>query len=227
MSKKEFNGIEVEVRETSDSKQWFMTVEEVAKGYGVVRNTIMMHLKDHADELRDGIEKGVSNIDTLGGRQDKTIIYRDGVIKLGYFIRSKQAKNFRQWATNLIVHHMDQSGLNPGMVLDRLDKFERGMQEMQENFKGEFKGVHELVKGLRDDVDELQAALDIFINEDDEKTIRNLMKAVKAMTGLDGRKVAGKVRASLNLASIYDPPHVRQVVNALKNMLGEGLTIVT
>ncbi len=64
-----FNGLELTVQETQDSRQWYMTVEEVAKGYGVVRSTIMTHLKDHADELRDGIERGVGIANTPGGRQ--------------------------------------------------------------------------------------------------------------------------------------------------------------
>src|SRR5580692_9725043 len=98
------NELENKVVFTGDSRRWYMTVEDVALGYGVRRQTIMTHLQDHADELRDGIEKDAVGItDTIGRRQQKTVLYRDGVIKMGFFVRSPQAKEFRQWATNLVV----------------------------------------------------------------------------------------------------------------------------
>ena len=76
-----FNGLQVEVTETRDHKQWYMTVEQVATGYGVARTTIMNHLRDHANELREGIERdGVRITDTIGRRQTATILYRDGAV---------------------------------------------------------------------------------------------------------------------------------------------------
>lgn len=212
----QFGEQELNVIETKDQKQWCMTIEEVARGYDVSKNTIMMHLKNHDDELRQGIEKGMSNIDTLGGRQQVTVIYREGVIKLGFFIRSKQAATFRQWATNLVVQHLDHHNTDIGQLL----------QEFKSEIKEEIAGVRMVCKGLRDDLDEVKAVLHIFMTETDEKEIRDLMKQVKNQTGMDGRKVVGHVRKSLNLATIYDTPNTRHVINALKNMLGTGIHLL-
>lgn len=100
-------GVALEASPTGDDRQWFLTIDQVAEGYGVARNTIFTHLKEHADEIRDGIEKGVGITDTPGGTQKKTVLYREGVIKLGFFVRSERAKQFRQAATDLIVQLLD------------------------------------------------------------------------------------------------------------------------
>jgi prophage antirepressor-like protein len=117
----EFNGQALSVTPTEDHRQWYMTVDEVAQGYGVGRNTIMMHLKNHADELRDGIEKGVNIVDTPGGPQEKTVLFRDGVIKLGFFIRSDNAAAFRQWATDVITGHLDDRGIGLGRFAQMIE----------------------------------------------------------------------------------------------------------
>lgn len=81
--KHQFNGIVVNVHETHDARQWYMTIEEVAKGYGVAESTIKTHLRDHADEIRSGIERGEVGItDSIGRRQMSVALYREGVIKL-------------------------------------------------------------------------------------------------------------------------------------------------
>lgn len=89
-------------------KLWGMTVDEVAKGYGISPRTVQTHLTRHPDEIREGYERGTSICITPGGAQEKTVVYRDGVIKLGFFIRSDKAKLFRQWATDLLSAAMDQ-----------------------------------------------------------------------------------------------------------------------
>lgn len=75
-----FNGLEVTVHKTRDNKQWYMTVEEVAKGYGVTIDTVHKHISRHNDEIRDDIEKGWTNSLTPGGEQRKVVVYREGVL---------------------------------------------------------------------------------------------------------------------------------------------------
>ena len=119
----QFGNTELNVIETGDSKQWCMTIDEVAKGYDVGRTAIMNHLTNHQDEIREGVERGVSICDTLGGSQQLTVIYREGVIKLGFFIRSKQAATFRQWATNLVVQHLEHNGTDMSQLLGAINEF--------------------------------------------------------------------------------------------------------
>jgi hypothetical protein len=117
-----------------------------------------------------------------------------------------------------------------GMVEQQVKAADEGMPpwalQMQQNLTERFERIEDISRGLRDEVDELRATLNLLISEDDEKTIRTLIKRIKDAHNCDGRKVVGMVRATLNVASIYDTPDTRKVINVLKNILGEGLTLV-
>ena len=71
------------------------TNEYVAKNYGVSEVTIRSHKKLHADELVENIHF-VTEQNKFGANETKWTLR--GIIKLGVFIRSKEAKSFRLWA---------------------------------------------------------------------------------------------------------------------------------
>lgn len=71
------------------------TNEYVAKNYGISEVTIRNHKKLHADELVENIHF-VTEQNKFGVNEAKWTLR--GIIKLGMFIRSKEAKNFRLWA---------------------------------------------------------------------------------------------------------------------------------
>lgn len=77
--------------------QTFAT-EYVAKRYGVDTSAITNHKRRHADEIIDGVHFVYELADTKGGRQEILKWTLRGIIKLGMFIRSKEAKYFRLWA---------------------------------------------------------------------------------------------------------------------------------
>lgn len=83
---------------------FLMPTEEVAKGYGVAQRVIRDHKRNHADELREGTHWVVDKIVTLGGEQSATFWTRQGVIRLGFFIKSPQARQFRDWAEDYLLH---------------------------------------------------------------------------------------------------------------------------
>ncbi|EKU10093.1 hypothetical protein [Campylobacter showae] len=71
------------------------TTEYVAERYGVSTTNIKVHKREHADEIIEGIHFVVVKND-----RNRPVIKWTlrGIIKLGMFIRSKEAKNFRLWA---------------------------------------------------------------------------------------------------------------------------------
>ena len=77
--------------------QTFVT-EYVSKRYGVSKQTIIDHKRNHADEIIDGVHFVYELVDTNGGKQEVLKWTLRGIIKLGMFIRSKEAKYFRLWA---------------------------------------------------------------------------------------------------------------------------------
>lgn len=72
--------------------------EYVAEHYGVSEKTILAHKARHADEIVENIHFIYELVDTKGGRQEVLKWTLRGIIKLGMFIRSKEAKYFRLWA---------------------------------------------------------------------------------------------------------------------------------
>ena len=74
------------------------TTEYVAKRYGVDTSAITNHKRRHAEEIIDGVHFVYELVDTKGGKQEVLKWTLRGIIKLGMFIRSKEAKYFRLWA---------------------------------------------------------------------------------------------------------------------------------
>ena len=74
------------------------TTEYIAKRYGISEANIRTHKREHADEIVENIHFIYELVDTKGGRQEILKWTLRGIIKLGMFIRSKEAKCFRLWA---------------------------------------------------------------------------------------------------------------------------------
>jgi prophage antirepressor-like protein len=105
-----------------DNHEFLMTTKQVASGYGVNFASIRQAHSRHNDELKENVHyvKGVTKCNTLvdtpvnkrksGGSmspenaQPHQIFWtKAGVIRLGFFVKSEQAKQFRQWAENLVL----------------------------------------------------------------------------------------------------------------------------
>ena len=71
------------------------TTEYVAKRYGTSETNIRDHKREHADEIVEGIH---FIVETNKFRKTAIKWTLRGIIKLGMFIRSKEAKCFRLWA---------------------------------------------------------------------------------------------------------------------------------
>ena len=62
-----------------------------------------------ADRLDDD-EKGVSITDTLGGRQEVTVISESGLYNVILLSRKPEARNFRRWITHEVLPSIRQTG---------------------------------------------------------------------------------------------------------------------
>jgi prophage antirepressor-like protein len=70
---------------------------DVALGYQINSVTLSRHLKNNSDELLEGIHWIKDYSQTKGGRQRVIKWTSLGVYHLGFFIKSKQAKEFRKF----------------------------------------------------------------------------------------------------------------------------------
>ncbi|WP_313214218.1 hypothetical protein [Soonwooa sp.] len=102
--------------------EFLMTTKEVAKGYGISEYTLRRHKMEHPLELVEG-KHFVTAVQILNGEKqiphNATLWSKRGIIRLGFFIKSKRAILFRDWAEELIINVLENgdSFLQPVPVL--------------------------------------------------------------------------------------------------------------
>lgn len=117
------DGVTVNVL-TNPQHEYLMNTSEVALGYGTSKYVILKAYQNHPSEMIEGKHyvKGVDIFSTphkkrvknlpQAYRQPKAILFtKRGIIRLGFFIKSKQAKLFRDWAEDLIINLHEQRTL--------------------------------------------------------------------------------------------------------------------
>ncbi len=93
-----------EVRTVSiDNEPWFVGKDVAAAlGYSNARDAIRKHVADE--------DKGVVKCDTLGGKQDLTIINESGLYALIFSSKLESAKRFKHWVTNEVLPAIRKNG---------------------------------------------------------------------------------------------------------------------
>lgn len=96
-----FEELSLEVQKDA-THEWLLDTEAVAQGYGVNDKAIYAHKKRHKNELIE--HKHYLILQTVESGQRRNIIFwtKLGVIRLGMFIKSERAIQFRDWAEQLI-----------------------------------------------------------------------------------------------------------------------------
>lgn len=89
----------VEVQPNSEH-EWLLSSKDVAEGYGLSASGLRSTKERYSDELEEGkhyimkpSQKGTPS----------TYWTKEGVVMLGFFIKTPTAKEFRRWASNYIV----------------------------------------------------------------------------------------------------------------------------
>jgi len=150
-----------------DGQPWFVA-KDVAEilGYANPRDAISKHV--------DVEDKGVANCDTLGGKQELTIINESGLYALVFGSRLETAKRFKRWVTSEVLPALRKTGAyimpqSRGLELlqGMLDEMKRQAAEIQE--------VKTTTKAIKDAI----------VEEYDEwrEDIRHKVSAIQKATG--------------------------------------------
>jgi len=107
MSNITFNNVELHLQEHSQH-EFLLSNKEVSLGYGVVAKTINDHRSNHKDELLENKHWIRLSVQTKGGKQKVIHWTKKGIVRLGFFIKSENAKKFRDWAEDYIVNAQQQ-----------------------------------------------------------------------------------------------------------------------
>ncbi len=86
-----------------DDEPWFVG-KDVAEilGYSNPRDALAKHVYDE--------DKGVAKCDTLGGKQDLTVINESGVYALVFGSKLPNAKKFKHWVTSEVLPQIRKTG---------------------------------------------------------------------------------------------------------------------
>lgn len=144
-----------------DSKHnWILSTRLVAEGYGVKPETIRSHKANHSDEIIQDHHYIIDGVQTFWTQV--------GVIRLGMFIKSENAIEFRNQAEKYLVQ-----ALKPSLV---------SHSGSVENFNRSSTLIDDLVEDLADDIlaSEIRTRLDRRLLE--KRSERNsLMSAVEKL----------------------------------------------
>ena len=98
-----FNDVELHLQE-HQQHEFLLSNKEVALGYGITANSINKHKSEHSDELLENKHWIRLEVQTKGGKQKVIHWTKKGIVRLGFFIKSENAKKFRDWAEDYIVN---------------------------------------------------------------------------------------------------------------------------
>lgn len=88
--------------------EWVLDSAMVAEGYGITESALRKQKSRNAEDLIEGKHWVGQNVPTSSGVQNKTFWTKKGVIRLGFFVKSEKAKQFRDWAEDLILKVLDR-----------------------------------------------------------------------------------------------------------------------
>lgn len=88
---------------TIDNEPWFVGKDvAMALGYSNSRKALADHVQED--------DKGVTKCDTLGGKQDLTIINESGLYALTFGSKLESAKRFKRWVTSEVLPSIRKTG---------------------------------------------------------------------------------------------------------------------
>lgn len=94
-----FNATSLQVVESTDHT-FLLSSKDVANGYGISESVLRSHKTNQSDELIEGTHFIMTR---TSNNASKTMWTKLGVVTLGFFIKSEQAKEFRKWASNYVI----------------------------------------------------------------------------------------------------------------------------
>lgn len=85
--------------------EWLLSTKDVAEGYGLTPDAVRMTKNRNEDEFEEGKHfLSVTNRYGGNGNLKQTMWTKRGVVRLGFFIKTPMAKEFRDWAEDYIVN---------------------------------------------------------------------------------------------------------------------------
>lgn len=113
MKMENWNGYSI--RFVEKDGEWWAVAKDVAMALGYKHTPQMVRNLDQKD-------KGVHKVDTLGGKQELSIISEFGIYDATFGSHKKEAKEFKRWVFSVIKTLRQSTGLEGFQIFRMLDK---------------------------------------------------------------------------------------------------------
>lgn len=153
------DGLTVTIFPNSDH-EFLINTKEVAKGYGSTEYAIRQSKSTNQSEFIEGkhFVRGVS----ISHTQPHQVFWtKRGVVRLGFFIKSKQAKLFRDWAEDLVLDKIESAPLKQPKSNDPVEQLmemalEAGEVEIRRQLFQCYQSLKAYTEDMKNEIDILR-----------------------------------------------------------------------
>lgn len=152
---------------TIDNEPWFVGKDIAGTlGYSNTRDAMAVHV--------DSEDKGVAKLDTLGGKQDFTIINESGLYSLILGSKLESAKRFKHWVTSEVLPSIRRNGSYslPMSTSEQIALLAKGTVELEQK-----------VQTVEQEVSSIKNDMPLFGAESDELSSHVRRKGVDVLGG--------------------------------------------
>lgn len=118
-----FNGYELTCIMSEDGEDFFLDTESIANVLGRSQKTIEKHIKDIADDLNKPQKmRFIRKVPGLANRKPKNVYSSEVFIEVAYKVKSKQAREFRNWANGILKRELMKPFKNNTKLIGELEE---------------------------------------------------------------------------------------------------------
>lgn len=155
-----------EIRTVIIDNEIYFVGKDIAKalGFSNPRDAISTHVFDE--------DKGVETVDTLGGKQNMTVVNESGLYALVFGSRLESAKRFKHWVTSEVLPTIRKTGgyRKPMSTAEQIKLLALGNTELNERVAN----VEEEIDSLKNDMPLYGCEIDDIKNHVNRKVVNVL-----------------------------------------------------
>lgn len=155
-----------EIRTVTIDHEIYFVGKDIAKalGFSNPRDAISTHVFDE--------DRGVETIDTLGGKQNMTVVNESGLYALVFGSRLESAKRFKHWVTSEVLPTIRKTGgyRKPMSTAEQIKLLALGNTELNERVTN----VEEEIDSLKNDMPLYGCEIDDIKNHVNRKVVNVL-----------------------------------------------------
>lgn len=118
-----FNGYELTCIMSEDGEDFFLDTESIANVLGRSKETIKKHIRAVVEDMNKGQKMTfIRKVPGLANRKPKKVYSSEVFIEVAYKVKSKQAREFRNWANGILKRELMKPFKNNTRLIGELEE---------------------------------------------------------------------------------------------------------